>query len=431
MNSLRLIFQIKNSYKTLLYYLQPPFLGLFILGTCCGIPFLLILSTLTFWLGECGASKTTRGLFILVTAPYSLKFLWAHYLDQKEILKLTKHLGLRRSWTLISQVFLILTIFLLGMTDPSVSLIPTFISALAVAFFSATQEITVHAYRIENLKEKDAAAGAAIQSAGFHLGMFISGILALYLAHEIGWKFTYWLLALGILFGVFAIFIVPESQKQAFGKDENSAQFQKKHIKIKFLQSFKQLTHQFPTQTTLISLLIFIFFFKLIDTVINAMPSIFLPDIGYNKIEYADVNKYLGNPVMILGDFIGGILIGKAGIFKALIASSSLQTIACLLFSLLSLISHNLELLSLIIAIKSFSSGLAATTLLTYVSSFCKGQHTASNFTILWTFASIVRILTSVSFGALADYVSWAILFTSTSFCFIPLIFFEKKLKTN
>ncbi len=412
------------------YYFRPPFPGLFILGLCCGLPFLLILSTLTFWLGECGASKTARGFFIMVTIPYSLKFLWAPYLDQKEIPYLTKRLGLRRSWILVTQVFLIFSVFFLGMTNPASSLVSTFIWAITVAFFAANQEIAVHAYRIENLSEEDAPAGAAIENAGFHLGMFISGIIALYIAHHIGWKLTYWLLDLGILLGIVSIFIVQESQKRALEEEENdTSRFHKRYIKINFLQSFKQLLRQFPTKITFISLIAFIFLFKLIDTVINAMPSIFLPDIGYNKVEYADVNKYLGNPIMILGDFIGGILISKAGILKALIASSSLQAIACLLFTLLSLSSHNLELLSFTIAIKSFSSGLAATTLLTYVSSFCKGHYTASNFTILWTFASIARILTSVSFGALADYYSWAILFTITSLCVIPLIFFERKLK--
>ena len=191
-------------------YTQPQLLIILCLGMISGLPFLLTLSTLSFWLAESGVSKTTIGLFMLVSLPYSLKFLWAPFADHFSLPYSTAHFGQRRSWALISQAGLLLSLISLAHCDPAQTIAFTAISSFFVSFFSASQDIIIDAYRIEILKADNRGAGAALEAIGFRFGMLASGAGALYLAHTFTWRIAYLSMAIGIILGMVVFCFIAE-----------------------------------------------------------------------------------------------------------------------------------------------------------------------------------------------------------------------------
>lgn len=161
---------------------------LFLLGLSSGLPFLLTLATLHFRLKEAATSNATIGLFTLITIPYTMKFLWAGYVDCVSLKYFCKRFGQRRGWLLFSQIGLMFAIVLLAFADPSISLWFPACAGLLVTFFSATQDIVYEAYRIEILAGAEFAAGAAVSTLGYRTGMWLSGAGALYLAQLLGWE---------------------------------------------------------------------------------------------------------------------------------------------------------------------------------------------------------------------------------------------------
>ena len=245
-------------FEKLRIYAQPQLLVILLLGMISGLPFILTLSTLSFWLAESGVSKTTIGLFTLVSLPYSLKFLWAPFADHFSIPFLTKHFGKRRSWALLSQAGLLASLIGLAHCDPSRDIALIAITSFLVSFFSASQDIIIDAYRIEILKAENSGAGAALEAIGFRFGMLASGAGALYLAHTFTWRVAYLTMALGIIFGMIVFCLIAEPTV----KDVTPL-----HPNLKEGKSLRQWLHTFfvvpwvqlPKKRELIYLLAFIF----------------------------------------------------------------------------------------------------------------------------------------------------------------------------
>ena len=176
-------------------YLQPRLLFVFVMGFASGLPLALSSATLFFWLAETGVALTAIGLFALVGVPYNFKFLWAPFIDRVPLPGLTRILGRRRSWMLVIQVGLMLAIAILGFSKPEVAPLLTALAALAVAFFSASQDIVIDAYRIEILDRDEQGAGAAMTQVGYRLGAIAAGAGALFLADQIDWSLVYLVMA--------------------------------------------------------------------------------------------------------------------------------------------------------------------------------------------------------------------------------------------
>src|SRR5688500_12208991 len=149
----------KTWWSPLASYLTPRMLIILAMGFASGLPLLLTLSTLSYWLSKVGVDKTTIGLFALVGTPYTFKFLWSPIMDQLRLPILTRLLGRRRSWLLLTQILLAVAILFMGLTDPAVDPAKTAIMALTIAFLSASQDIVIDAYRIEILPEEEQGQG--------------------------------------------------------------------------------------------------------------------------------------------------------------------------------------------------------------------------------------------------------------------------------
>jgi PAT family beta-lactamase induction signal transducer AmpG len=408
-------------------YTQPQLLIILLLGMISGLPFLLTLSTLSFWMAESGVSKTTIGLFMLVSFPYSLKFLWAPFTDHFSIPYLTKRLGKRRSWALLSQFGLCLSLYALAHCNPSQAILMTAISAFLVSFFSATQDIIIDAYRIEILKQENNGAGAALEAIGFRFGMLASGAGALYLAHTFSWRIAYLTMAVGIIGGMIVFLCISEP------KHKNISLLANKHkLNIPFRQWLHTLFiipwQQLPKKKELVYLLVFIFCFKMGDTVLNAMGAPFLYDLGFSKIEFANITKIFGITLMVFGGLVGGIMVSQLGILQSTVMCVILQGVSSLMFVIQSLVGYHLSILMITVGVESFCSGMVSAIFIAYISDFCKQPYTASHFTLLYSFGSLCRVIISALAGWSADHVGWTMLFLITSAFILPAMFVLIKL---
>lgn len=408
-------------------YAQPQLLIILLLGMISGLPFLLTLSTLSFWMAESGVSKTTIGLFMLVSLPYSLKFLWAPFVDHFSLPYLTTRFGQRRSWALLSQLGLLISLVSLAHSDPSHVIALTALSSFCVAFFSASQDIIIDAYRIEILKADMRGAGAALEAIGFRFGMLASGAGALYLAHTFTWRIAYLTMAVGIIFGMLIFCCIAEPQHK---KITPLAPHQKESTPLpQWLHAlFVTPWAHLPKKRELIYLLVFIFCFKMGDTVLNAMGAPFLYDLGFSKIEYANVTKIFGITLMVFGGLIGGVMIHQLGILQSTFMCVVLQGISCLMFVIQSLVGHQLSVLMITVGVESFCSGMVSAVFIAYISSFCRQPYTASHFTLLYSFGSFCRVFISVLAGWSADHIGWTPLFLITGIFILPAVYILIKL---
>jgi len=387
------------------------------LGFVSGLPFLLTLSTLSYWLAEDGATNTAIGLFMIVSLPYSFKFIWAPIVDYVRIPFLTERLGKRRSWLLISQILLTLSLFAMGFCNPAENLLPLGITATLVAFFSATQDIIIDAYRIETISAKNCGTAAAFETIGFRFGMLISGAGALYLAHISSWQHAYHIMAFLSIFSIGLTYLIPEPVSTTIVKPAFSKR-QRPFLR-RFAAFFVLPIRQFAHKDKLWMILAFIFFFKLTDTVLNSMSAPFLCDLGFSKLEFANVSKLFGITLMVVGGLLGGLMIQRLGIYQSAMMCAVLQSVSALMFTIQSLSGHDANILMITVGAESLCSGMTSTIFIALLSSLCTQPHTASHFTLLYSFGSLCRVGTSAMAGWLADQVSWSILFL---LCFAALI---------
>ncbi len=400
-----------------------------LLGFSSGLPFLLTLSSLSFWLTESGINKTTIGMFMFISLPYSLKFLWAPLTDRIQIPFLSNKFGRRRSWALVAQLGLILSIIALGFCNPSRSIAATAFCAFLVTMFSATQDIVYDAYRIEIISDRNRGMAAALESVGFRFGMLASGAGALYLASFFDWQTAYHLMAGTMLVGVFTVLMMPEPQQ------EKIVALHTPQVKHPILQRIKMLTldpwHQFHQQKILLSLILFIFCFKLADAVLNAMSAPFLYDLGFSKTDFANVTKIFGITLMVIGGLLGGLVIKRFGTLNAVILSTLMQGMSCLMFAIQALVGYDYQVLMITVGAESLCSGLTSTVFIAYISEFCCKPHTATHFTLLYSIGSFARVIASASAGWLADHCSWELLFLFSSLFVIPTIVFVLKVEAQ
>ncbi len=395
---------------------QIPFF--FLLGVASGIPFLLTLSTLAFWLTESGVTPTIIGLFTLATLPYSIKFLWAPFLDRFALSfsgnrhKNFKILGIA------AQVGLVISTFLLGALNPVDHLLALAFAAFLLSFFAATLDIIIDTLRVELVTLQRNGAIAAIESIGFRFGMFISGAGALYLASLYDWKTAYWIMGGVELLGIPALWFIPTENRAIIIKP--------------FTSFYHMLKESFATlykETPFVYLVLFVFTFKIADTILSAMSAPFLHDLGFNKIEYADITKAFGIPFMIIGGLVSGYLIHQMGCLLIVAVSLFLQAVSCLLFLIQSWVGHDISILMVTIGVESFASGMAATAFIAMVSMFCKTPFSAGHFTFLYAIGSLSRVIVSSVSGVAASLFGWSFLFFITALITIPSFYCLIQLK--
>ena len=373
----------------------------FPLGFFSGLPLLLTSATLGTWLADVGVNKTTIGLFALVGIPYSLKFLWASFLDTNIKLRLLKKMGRRRIWILIFQILICVNIFIMAHIDPVINTMQMAIFAITLAFFSASQDIAIDAWRIEINEEKELGLGAALYVTGYRIALLAAGAGALVMADIYSWKLSFILLSCIYPLGIILVLSIKIEDKSSNVKViEKSI---KNIIEERVLKPF----YDFIIKKNWILILVFIACFKWGDALLGVLSQPFMLEIGFSKSEIAAISKVYGLAATLIGLFVGGYFISKYGIILALWITAFLQLFSNLVFILLALKGHDLYILMLTISIENLSGGMGTAAFIAYLSSLCNVQFSAFQYALLSSFMSFSRTWLASPAGWIIDNLNW------------------------
>lgn len=398
---------------TLVPFGEPRVLAVLALGFSSGLPLALTFGTLSVWMAEVGVSKTTIGLFASVGTPYALKFLWAPLIDRMALPILTKTFGRRRGWMLLTQALLILSIVALGQTDPGRDPELVALCALIVAFCSASQDIVIDAYRVEILETRLLPAGSTAVQFGYRIAMLVSGAGALYLASVLPWHVVYQIMAALVLIGVVVTLAgsepaTPDEEKRAF---EFSVWFERAAI-----QPFVE----FMKRPGWLGVLAFVAFFKLGDAFAGVMTNPFLIDLGFSKIDIANVVKIFGFGATMIGLIVGGLLMNAVGLRRALWITGILQLLTNLVFALQATMGADLGFLALTIALENLAGGMGSAVFVAYISSLTNVAFTATQYALLSSLAVVGRTWLSTPTGYVADTTGWVGFFVVSALVALP-----------
>lgn len=404
-----------------MFFLKKNLILVLLLGFSSGLPLGLTASTLTAFLTDAGIDVGTIGLFGFVAMPYTFKFLWSPLVDNIKLPVFCSILGRRRGWLIFTQVILMLSIILLGMSRPAEAAYFTAIMACMVSFVSATQDIVVDAFRIEILKPDEQGMGISMFIFGYRIGMLVSTAGVLYLASFYNWELAYFLISFLVLIGTVATLlckepVFSEAKKNNYNRDISSW----------IIHSFVEPFMEFAKRVNALPVLLFILLYKLSDAYIGSMTTPFLLKTGFSKIEIANIVKTYGLVATLAGTFAGGWLAKQIGLFRLLIIGCIMQIISNLAFVLLSVYGHDNYVLMLVITAENFCSGLSNAAIVAYISLLCSKEFTASQYAVLSSFVTFGRTTLSSSAGYVVEYLGWSNFFIFSAILSLPVLFFMK-----
>jgi PAT family beta-lactamase induction signal transducer AmpG len=399
---------MKLQRRALGVYGDPRILLIAVMGFSSGLPLLLTLSTLSYWLAKLGVSKTSIGLFAAVGAPYSFKFLWAPLLDQIR----PPVLGRRRGWAIAIQIALALAILAMGFTDPAVDPWWTALAAVAVAFLSASQDIVIDAYRIEILPEEEQGAGAAATQVGYRFGLLAAGAGAMWLSDYVSWPLVFISMAALMGVGVLAFLVAPEPATPARPAQESVAERLRQGVVAPFVDFFQRRGWYV--------ILLFVLLYKFGEAFSGAMASPFYVELGFTGAEIAAVSKVFGVIATLVGTLAGGYLVARVGIMRCLFLGGVLQAAGLLLFAVLAVHGHEILWLTIAIGGDNFVSGLGSAAFVAYLSALCNLAFTATQYALLSSFMSFGRTLLSTGSGWLAVQLGWPLFFVASTGLAVP-----------
>lgn len=408
---------IREWLEALAVYSERRLVIVFLMGFASGLPLALSGATLSIWLTEAGVSLAAVGLFVTVGTPYTMKFLWAPLVDRVPIPILTKMLGRRRSWMVTIQVGLIAAIIALGATRPEVAPLWTAVIALAVAFFSASQDIVIDAYRIEILDEDQQGAGAAMTQAGYRVGMIASGAGALYLADAVkDWFWVYAAMAVLAFGGLLVALLAPvpaEASRPAPGRGVGA------WLADTVAGPFEEFFSRSGARTAL-AILAFILLYKFGDAFAGVMANPFYVKVGFTKSEIASVSKIFGVFATLGGVFIGGVLVKRYGVMTSLLVCGVLQMVSNLMFAAQAAIGPDVGFLMLTIGIENLSGGMGSAAFVAYLSLLCNVAYTGTQYALFSSFMAFGRTWMSASSGWIAEQTDWVTFFVISTFAAVP-----------
>lgn len=427
-------------------YTHPRVLGMLTLGFSAGLPLLLILGTLSFWLREAGIERSTIGYFSWIGLAYGFKWMWSPLVDRLSLPLLTQLLGRRRAWILLSQV--IITIALVGMasTDPIENLTHMVFFALAVAFASATQDIAIDAYRIEAVALRLQGAMAATYQAGYRLAMILASAGVLWIAAAVDpsettydyspWRTAYLVMAASMAIGMITILIIREPEvpvTRLISENEDHARRAIAHWNLNarltkilawlygaLVAPFRDFIVRHGQRALLILALIAVY--RISDVVMGVMSNPFYVDMGYTKDEIATVSKVYGVIMTIVGAAMGGVLIAKIGIMRTLFLGAVLSATTNLLFVWLAGRGHDVAGLVFTISADNLSAGIATSAFIAYLSGLTNSAYSATQYAL---FSSVMLLLPKFIAGFSGNFVDtygYASFFTGTALLGLPVL---------
>jgi PAT family beta-lactamase induction signal transducer AmpG len=363
------------------------------LGFSSGMPLYVLISLVPAWLRSNEVDLATIGLFALIGLPYTWKFLWSPLMDRYKL----PFLGRRRGWALVAQIGLLISIGALGHFDPVRSLDPIIVIVVLVAFFGATQDIVIDAYRRELLADDELGTGTSIWVNAYRLSGLVPGSLALILSDILPWTIVYWVTASFMLVGIVTTLLIKEA-----GDDELAPHTLREAVIDPFVEFFGR-----DGIKAGLVILAFMFFYKLGDNMATALATPFYIDMGYSNTEIGTVAKAAGLWAAIAGGTLGGIVMLKYSINRALWMFGFVQISTILPYIWLSQAGHTLTGLFVVVSGEYLGVGLGAIALTAYMARETSVAFTATQFALFSSFVAIPRTVANASTGFIVEAVGW------------------------
>ena len=369
-------------------------------GFSSGLPLYILISLLPAWLRSENVDLKVIGLFALIQLPFTWKFLWAPLFD-----RYIPPLGRRRGWLFIWQTALILTIPGFGVFHPTLDLWTIAYLATLVAFFSASQDIVMDAYRRELLLDNELGLGNAIHVNAYKIAGLIPGSLSLILADHMPWD---------SVFIITALFMIPGITMTLFVSEPILKNGTPKTLRAAVVEPFQEFISRNGIKSA-VTVLAFIFFYKLGDSMATALATPFYLDMGFSKTEIGIVAKNAGLWPSVAGGLLGGIWMIKLGINRALWLFGVVQMCAILGFAWLATVGHSLPLLAIVIGIEALGVGLGTAAFVAFIAHTTHPNYTATQFALFTSLAAVPRTFANAATGYLVDSLGWMTFFL---FCF-------------
>lgn len=382
-----------------------------LMGFASGMPLLLTLSVLTYWMSTVGVDLTTIGIFALVGTPYAFKFAWAPLVDQMPLPVLDRLLGRRRSWMLLAQVGIFVSTLGMAFSDPVHAPWTTAVAAVTVAFFSATQDIAVDAYRIEILEDSEQGAGSATTQLGYRIALWIVDAMALLLPSILPWSVVLSLIATLILVGI-ATTLYAEEPKALRPRLQSAQAWIKEAVVRPFAE--------FLAYRGWVVILLFALLYKYGDALGGTMARPFYNELGFTGPEIFGVTKSFGVAATIVGGLAGGVLVSRYGLFKSLLVAGILQAVTNLLFSWQAQAGHDIVVLTVAISADNFTGALGGVAFIGYLSSLCTTGMAGTQYALLTSLMAFGRTTLSAGGGWIAAHTGWTMFWMLTTLLAIP-----------
>ena len=450
-------------------YFDYRMLKILLLGAISGFPWVLIGSSLSLWLKEEGLSRSTIGWAGLIFAVYAFNYLWAPLIDRLKIPYLTTKLGHRKSWIILMQSIIILSLVMWSLVDPKTNLIFIILIGLVIAISSASQDITVDALRIEQIRSNEKAAmaaGASIAVVGWWSGYKLGGLLSLTLAdfleksgYDNYWQITF--LFLGFVIVLFNLGLLFIKESDFHSKNQThlklDREFEKKlksqNSFFSFLSSMKINSFVAWISSTIIGpilsffkkngfsialgILAFIFLFKIGEAFLGRMSVIFYKEMGFSKSDIGIFSKALGWITTIIFTILGGIFTIRSGIIKSLFVAGFFMAITNILFSILAWYGKSYLIFSIAVILDDIAAAFATVAFVAFISLLVDRNYTATQYALLASIGTAGRTTLASSSGSLVDFLNgdWGLFFIITAIMVIPslilLFFIKNKIRLN
>ena len=431
--------------ETFSIYFEKRMLKILLLGSISGFPWVLIGSSLSLWLKEDGLSRATVGWAGLIFGVYAINYLWAPLIDRIQIPFLTKKIGHRRGWIVLMQLIILASLVLWSLINPTENLALVISVGLLIAVASATQDITVDALRIEQIGEyegKSMAAGAAMAVVGWWSGYKLGGVIALLSAdflQKLGFE-NYWQLTFLIL-GV--LIILMNIGLMFISENDSDERKHSQRLNDKILYEKLGNNNFFSNLITWIggtlggpiisffkkngfsialSILGFVFLFKVGEAFLGRMSIIFYKEIGFSKSDIAIYSKTLGWITTVIFTLLGGLFVIRSGVLKAMFLAGIIMASTNLLFSVLAWSDKSELLFAIAVIFDDIAAAFATVAFVAFISLLVDRAYTATQYALLASIGTAGRTTLASSSGALVDWLNgdWGLFFILTALMVIP-----------
>lgn len=375
-------------------------------GLASGMPLYLLLQLVPAWLRDQGVSLTEIGLFALVGIPYAWKFVWAPFMDRW----VPPFLGRRRGWMVVCQLCLIVAIAALGSFDPASATWTIAALAAGVAFFSASQDVAIDAFRREILPDRELGLGNAIHVQAYRISSLVPGSLSLILADQLPWHLVFWITALFMLVGVVLSLCVDEPASELP---------QQTGLRDTLIAPFADVVTRKGWRGVLL-ILAFMFLYKLGDNMATALATPFYLDMGFSMSEIGLVAKHAALWPAVVGGLLGGLLMMRLGVNRSLWIFGVVQLVSILGFAVLAASPATLWLLALVIGFEYLGVGMGTAAFIAFIARETSRTYAASQFALFTALAALPRTFANASTGVLVESVGWYHFFLLCTLLAVP-----------